>query len=99
MMKISEVTVEDLANFIRLDDPTEIELSEIERMRSSAISYMADYTGLTPEQLDEHENLTHALNILVADMFDNRNLYIEGKANNINKAVECILGMHSINLL
>lgn len=98
-MKINEVTTEDLANYLRLDDLSDIEIGEIERMKSSAISYMADYTGLSEEQLNEHDDLTQALFILVADMFDNRNLYIEGKANNINKSVECILGMHSINLL
>lgn len=98
-MKISEITVEDLANYVRLDDPEDIEKQELERMKSSAISYMTDYTGLSEEDLDKHEDLTQALFVLVADMFDNRNLYIEGKATNINKSVECILGMHSINLL
>jgi len=98
-MKISEITIEDLANYVRLDDPEDIEKQELERMKSSAISYMTDYTGLSEEDLDKHEDLTQALFVLVADMFDNRNLYIEGKATNINKSVECILGMHSINLL
>ena len=98
-MKISEITVDDLANYVRLDEPEDIEKQEIERMKSSAISYMTDYTGLSEEDLDKHEDLTQALFVLVADMFDNRNLYIEGKATNINKSVECILGMHSINLL
>lgn len=98
-MKISEITVEDLANYVRLDEPEDIEKQELERMKSSAIAYMTDYTGLKVEDLDQHEDLTQALFILVADMFDNRNLYIEGKATNINKSVECILGMHSINLL
>lgn len=98
-MKISEITVDDLANYVRLDEPEDIEKQELERMKSSAISYMTDYTGLSEEDLDKHEDLTQALFVLVADMFDNRNLYIEGKATNINKSVECILGMHSINLL
>ena len=98
-MKISEITVDDLANYVRLDEPDDIEKQELERMKSSAISYMTDYTGLSEEDLDKHEDLTQALFVLVADMFDNRNLYIEGKATNINKSVECILGMHSINLL
>ena len=98
-MKIGEITVDDLANYVRLDEPEDIEKQELERMKSSAISYMTDYTGLSEEDLDKHEDLTQALFVLVADMFDNRNLYIEGKATNINKSVECILGMHSINLL
>ena len=98
-MKISEVTTKDIQNFIRLDDPGEIETSEIEIMKKSAVEYIKSYTGLSDEELDNYEDITQALFILVADMFDNRNLYIEGKASNINKSVECILGMHSINLL
>lgn len=97
-MKISEITVKDLADYMRLDDATAIELSEIERMRSSAIAFMSDYTGLTVTELDEHESLTHAFFVLVTDMFDNRNFYLE-KSSSINKSVECILGMHSVNLL
>ena len=98
-MKISEITVADLANYMRIDDVTEIEMSEIERMRSSAIAFMSDYTGLTVEELDEHESLTHAFYVLVLDMFDNRNFYLDTKSANVNKAVECILNMHSVNLL
>ena len=98
-MKISEVTTKDIQNFIRLDDPAEIETSEIEMMKKSAIEYIKSYTGLSDLELDNHEDITHAFFILVVDMFDNRNLYIEGKASNINKSVEWILGMHSINLL
>ena len=98
-MRISEVTMKDFTDYLRLDDPSEIEESEIERMKASAVSYMIEYTGLTVDEMDQFEDMTQALFILVADMFDNRNLYIEGKATNINKSVECILGMHSINLL
>lgn len=98
-MKISEVTVKELADYMRLDEPSEVENSEIERMRSMAVSFMSDYTGLTADQLDEHENLTHALFILVTDFFDNRNLYLDSKSTSINKSAECILKMHSVNLL
>ena len=98
-MKISEVTIDDIANRIRLDEPGEIEKKELEQMKASAIAEITSYTGLSVEELDKHEDITQALYIMVGDMFDNRNLYIEGKATNINKAVERILGMHSVNLL
>ena len=98
-MKVSEVTTEYLANYVRLDEPTEIELEELESMAINARAYIRSYTGLTDEEIDQHEDITHAYLILVADMFDNRNLYIEGKASNVNKAVNRILGLHSINLL
>ena len=98
-MKVSEITNEFLLNYIRYDDAGEIEKKEIDTFLESAISYCISYTGLSKEELDEHEDITIAILLLVADMFDNRNLYIEGKASNINKSVECILGMHSTNLL
>jgi uncharacterized phage protein (predicted DNA packaging) len=98
-MKISEVTQEYIANYLRLDEPTEIELQEIENMSVSAKSYIEAHTGMSAEELDQHEDITHAYLILIADMFDNRNLYIEGKASNVNKAVDRILGLHSVNLL
>ena len=98
-MKISEVTTQMLAVYLRLDEPSETELQEIERMGESAKKFICSYTGLTEEQLEEHEDITQAFYILIADMFDNRNLYIEGKASNINRTVKCILGMHSVNLL
>ena len=98
-MRISEVTMKDFTDYLRLDDPSEIEESEIERMKASAVSYMIEYTGLTVDEMDQFEDMTQALFILVADMFDNRNPYIEGKASNVNKSVQTILGLHSVNLL
>ena len=91
--------MKDFTDYLRLDDPSEIEESEIERMKASAVSYMIEYTGLTVDEMDQFEDMTQALFILVADMFDNRNLYIEGKASNVNKSVQTILGLHSVNLL
>lgn len=98
-MKVSEVTVKELSDYLRLDDPTETELSELARMRQTAVSFVKSYTGLGDEEIDSHEEMAQALFVLVADMFDNRNLYIEGKASNINKMAESILAMHSVNLL
>ena len=98
-MKVSEVSVDFLVDYLRLDEPTDIEKGELITIKKSAVEYIKSYTGLDENQIDSHEDITQALLLLVADMFDNRNLYIEGKANNINKAVECILSMHSTNLL
>lgn len=97
-MKISEVTVAYLANYLRLDSPTEIETAELGQMRTSAIEYIKSYTGLDDDEIDTHEDLTQALLVLVADMFDNRNLQIEKPLYN-NKTVMSILNMHPTNLL
>lgn len=98
-MKVSEVTTQDIADYLRIDDPCDIEIKEIERMCSSAIAYIASFTGLNKDEIDKHEDITQAFFLLVSDMFDNRNLYIENKESNENMAVKDILSMHSTNLL
>ena len=97
-MKISEVTTESIINYLRLDEPTEIEEAEVERMAEGAISFITGYTGLTEEQLDEFDDITDAYYIIVADKFDNRNLQTE-KEYHINKMAKAILDLHSVNLL
>lgn len=97
-MKVSEVTNIDLAEYVRLDDASDLELNELERMRSGAVAFIKSYTGLTDEEVDEHEDITQVLFILVADMFDNRNYQIDSKSV-VNPAVKSILNLHSVNLL
>ena len=98
-MKVSEVTTQDILDYLRIDDACDIEIKEIDRMYFSAIAYITSFTGLNKEELDKYEDITQALFLLVSDMFDNRNLYIENKTSNENAAVKDILSMHSVNLL
>lgn len=98
-MKTSEVDETILAEYARLDDPSDIELNELKRMRESAVAMITAYTGLKEEELDEHADITQALFVLVMDMFDNRNLMIDYKSTNMNPAVKTILNLHSVNLL
>lgn len=98
-MKVSEVDETILAEYARLDDPSDIELNELQRMRESAVAMITAYTGLKEEELDEYADITQALFVLVMDMFDNRNLIIDYKSTNMNPAVKTILNLHSVNLL
>jgi len=98
-MKVSEVDETILAEYARLDDPSDIELNELQRMRESAVAMITAYTGLKEEELDEYADITQALFVLVMDMFDNRNLMIDYKSTNMNPAVKTILNLHSVNLL
>ena len=98
-MKVSELTRSVVAEHCRIipEDLTEIELSHLDALQSAAVSYCCGYTGLTEAQLDEHEDITIAVLMLISDMYDNRQRYVD-KAN-LNRTVETILGMHSVNLL
>ena len=95
--KLSDVTVEDVANYIRLDEVTEDDEKLLNDLIVIAKKYIANYTGVKEENLDNYNDFVIVLYILCQDMYDNRVLYVD--KSNVNKVVESILGMHSINLL
>ncbi len=98
-MKVSEVNVKNLADYLKLDyetlDPEEI--SELETFLTSAKAFISDYTGLSLKEIDEHESFIVAVFVLVQDMHDNRSYYVD--KSHINHVIESILDMHSVNLL
>lgn len=98
-MKVSEITVEYIADYLRIDEPEEIQLREIEATRAAAIAYACSYTGLTVEELDEHEDIAIAVMVQISDMYENRNLYLDYKSKEINKTVTNILGLYQTNLV
>ena len=95
-MKISEITEKDVAGFLKLDDG-QYNQSEVQAAMAAAEEYIADYTGLTKEEIDTKEKFWIAYMTLCQDMLDNRSYYV-GK-NGTNKVVDSILGMHCVNLL
>lgn len=98
-MHIGEVTLEYVTQYLRIDDVNDTETKEIESLMESALQYITAYTGLTEEELDKHEDITVAYLVLIQDMFDNRNLYLDNRLNKSNQLIENILAMHSINYL
>lgn len=97
-MKVSEVTVKSLAEYLRLDigDYTDVELQVF---LTAAKSFIKSYTGLNDAEVDSKEEFTVALYVLCQDMYDNRSMYVEKSNTNVNRVVESILGMHRTNLL
>lgn len=96
-MKINDVTAEDLLNYLREDNADYHTFSMVNMMLNSAKSYIKSYTGLSDEQLNEKEDLTIVLFVLVTDMYDNRMYTVHN--DKVNKVVSSILNMHSQNLL
>ena len=94
-MKFSGVNTEYLAEYLRTD--YEEEKVILESILNAAKRYVISYTGLTEQEVELHEDCTIAMLVICQDMYDNRSLYVDNK--NANKLVECILGMHSTNLL
>ncbi|WP_251353786.1 head-tail connector protein [Hominisplanchenecus murintestinalis] len=93
-MKVSEISIEHIAEYLRLDDYTDGELAPL---LESARAFIRSYTGLTDEEIDTHEDFYIAVMVLCQDMYDNRCMYVD--KNNLNKVVDTILGMHCVNLL
>ncbi len=96
-MKVSDVTRSAACDFCRIieSDLTTLEGATIDAMIEAAKQYCIGYTGLTASELDEHEDITIAMLVLVGDMYDNRQMYVD-KAN-VNRTAETILGMHCVN--
>lgn len=110
-MKVSEIKVTDIADYIRLEEG-EYKPEHIQLLIDTAILFISGYTGIPkppteipteplPEPpiktLDNYNDFVIVVYVLCHDMHDNRTLYVD--KNNLNKLVENILGMHSINLL
>lgn len=95
--KVSEVTFEDIAEYIRLCEVTEEEKKLLNNLINISKAYIMGYTGHTLEELDNYKDFVIVLFILCQDMWDNRTLYVDN--TNLNSVVDNILGMHSVNLL
>ncbi len=92
---VSEVTANDVADYLNITELTTSDTNTLNTLIKVAKAYMTKYTG--QPSLDIGSDLVIVLLILVQDMWDNRTLYVDSA--NLNKVVESILGMYSINLL
>lgn len=93
-MKVSDIRIENVAEYLRLDDYGE---EELQHLLDTSKAFVRSYTGLTDEEIDSHEDFYIVIMILCQDMHDNRCMYVD--KTNLNKVVDTILGMHCVNLL
>lgn len=102
--KVSDITNENIADYIKLVNASEGELNELGTFLKIAKEFIKNYTGIkitsdiTDEKtLDDYSDFIIVVYVLCQDMYDNRSYYVDG--NNLNKVVETILNMHCVNLL
>ena len=95
--KFNEITVSDLVNYLRLYETTQADLSLLATILEAAKSYVLTYTGVKAADADNMPELTIAVEVLRADMFDKRTYLIDSDVS--NKIVDNILGSRSVNLL
>lgn len=94
---VSQITASDVADYLRLYDVTQSETNTLNTLLTVAKDYICKYTGRTASELDQFPDMVIVVLILCQDMYDNRTLYVD--SSNVNKVVESILGLHSVNLL
>ena len=92
-MKVSTITCDDIANYIRLQEVDEADRKLLNALITIAKKFITENTGV--KDLDEYDDFLIVVFILCQDMYDNRTLYVD--KTNLNKVVETILGMHSRN--
>lgn len=99
--KVSEITIEDVASYLRLDTYEE---RVLKTYLNVAKNYISNYTGIPiksdekdAETLDSYADFIIVVYILCQSMYDDRTMYVDAK--NINKVVQTILDMHTRNNL
>lgn len=95
--KVSDITEENIADYLRLDEVNDNEINTLTTLISIATSYIKNYTGLDDAGVDKYPEFVIVVLILCQDMWDNRTMYVDSK--DLNKTVQSILAMHSVNLL
>lgn len=95
--KVSDITVQDVANYLRIAELTTEDENYITTLLTIAKQFIVDWTGLKAEDLDSHPDFVVVVYVLIQDMYDTRALYVD--KTNVNKVVETILGLHQRNLL
>ena len=95
--KVSDITAESVADYLRLDEVTDSEINTLAMLISIATSYIKSYTGLDDAGVDKYPEFVIVVLILCQDMWDNRTMYVDSK--DLNNTVQSILSMHSVNLL
>ena len=95
MAQVSEITVSDIANYLRLTEVSEADEKFIRNCLAVAKEYIKNYTGL--EDLESNSDFVIAVYLLCQDMYDTRTIYIDNQK--LSTVFETILGFHRVNLL
>jgi len=99
-MKVSEIKIEDVAHYLKLDFASldDKEKEQLMYTLENAKDYIKQYTGLSDEEIEKHDDFMIVVYILVTEFYENRQ-YQSDKPFYVNKVVQSILDMHSNNLL
>ena len=94
-MTPSQLNVNDVKEYLRIYDDEDD--AAIGTMLVAAKAFVAGYTGLSALELDQYEDLTAAVLVLTAELYDNRLYTVD--SDKINPIAKSILDLHCANLL
>lgn len=94
-MKVSEITVENIKEYIKIDNDQEDVF--LQSILAGSKAYIKSYTGLDDIGVDTKEDLSLVVYVLCSEMYDNRQYTVD--KDKVNPIIQSILDMHSINLL
>ncbi len=112
--KVSEIDVDYLVDYLRIDDASDVQKREIATMLNSAKGYVSSYTGLpiasvaddtaTPD-VDESTTITLDSKpefvdaICVLVQHNYDNRALYVDKSETNKVIDSIIGLHRVNLV
>ena len=94
-VKVSDITVQNIADYLRLAEPSQEDTDFLKKCLEIAKSYIKNYTGVA--DLDSQADFVICVYLLCQDMYDNRSLYNDKPQP--NKTFETILNLHCGNLI
>lgn len=95
-VKFSEITISDLANYLRLTEYVGEE-TLLTTILEASKKHVLTYTGRTSADADTMPDLTIAVYVICQNMYDKRSYEVDSSI--VNQVLESILGSRSINLL
>lgn len=93
--KVSEITVSDIVNYLRIYDVTPADETFIDNCICTAKRYIKAYTG--QEELDNFPEFGIVVYLLCQNMYDERSITVND--DKLNTVFDTILGFHRKNLL
>lgn len=99
-MKISDIDLDTLKTYLKITyTMTEDEEAELLGFLAAAKEIVKNHTGNTAEECDAYEELTVAVLMLTADMFDNRTAFRSASEATPNDTLLNIMSLHDHNFL
>lgn len=94
-MKLSETGLTEIKDYCGVTDTDSDNI--LNGLRSAAVSFILNQTGLTAAEAENYDDLSVALLVLVYDMYLNRTYSADKSA--VNPIVQSVLSEHARNLL